>query len=102
MTGLISLRLPDDLLAKLTQEADQSGKPRSEIVRDAVSSYLAQLERERFLDAIARAARFRGPDEALALAEEALPFDNEALGLSEGRSVRERRSTYRVARKKRR
>jgi predicted transcriptional regulator len=82
VSGLISLRLADELLAKLEREAARAGKARSEIVRDAVVSYLSRQERDRFLADIARAAKVRGPAESLALAEEALPFDNEALGLA--------------------
>lgn len=101
MSELISLRLPDDLLASLTREAGRVGRPRSEIVREAVSTYLAQLERDRFLGEIARAARAGSSDEALYLAEEALPLDNEARDLAERRSVQDSRETYGMRRKKR-
>jgi predicted DNA-binding protein len=102
MPELISLRLADDLLSKLEREATRSGRGRSEIVRDAVTGYLAQLERDRFLAEIARAARARGPDEALALAGEALPFDNEALGLLDMPAVQDVRGSYRTKPRKRR
>ena len=95
---LVSIRLPDDVEARLSREAARLERPKSELARDAIIDYLARLERERFLGEIARAARARGDDEALATANEALLTDNEALALGEG--VRERKSSYRVARKR--
>jgi hypothetical protein len=49
---------------------------------------------------IARAARARGDEEALAVAREALSTDNEALTLGENLGVRERKARYRTARKR--
>jgi len=95
---LVSIRLPDDVEAQLSREAARLERPKSELARDAIIDYLARLERERFLGEIARAARARGDDEALATANEALLTDNEALAMSEG--VQERKSSYRVARKR--
>ena len=95
---LVSIRLPDDVEAQLSREAARLERPKSELARDAIIDYLARLERERFLGEIARAARARGDDEALATANEALLTDNEALAVSEG--VQERKSSYRVARKR--
>jgi predicted transcriptional regulator len=91
--SLVSIRLPDELEASLAREAERANRSKSEIARDAIVSYLRRLETERFLAEIARAARERGRDEALAAAEEALPLDNEALGIREG--VQERRASYR-------
>jgi hypothetical protein len=73
-------------------------RPKSELARDAIVDYLARLERDRFLGEIARAARARGDNEALATANEALATDNEALALGEG--VQERKASYRAARKR--
>ncbi len=95
---LVSIRLPDDVEAQLSREAARLERPKSELARDAIIDYLARLERERFLGEISRAARARGDDEALATANEALLTDNEALAVSEG--VQERKSSYRVARKR--
>jgi|SRR5687768_11287309 predicted transcriptional regulator len=95
---LVSIRLPDDVEARLTREAEQARRPKSEIARDAIVDYLERVERERFLAEIARAARARGDDEALEAAREALPTDNEALQIVEG--VREPVPAYR-ARKRR-
>jgi predicted transcriptional regulator len=97
--SLISIRLPGALDAELTRAAEASQRPKSELAREAIVEYLARRERERFLGAIARAAR-AGGNEGLAVAEEALPLDNEALDLAE-RGVRERAARYRKPRGKR-
>lgn len=101
MNGLISLRLPEELIARLDREANRTGRARSEILRDAVVEHLARNERERFLGEIARAARERGVDESLQLADEALSFDNESWKITEGHAAQEPGRPYR-ARKKRR
>lgn len=95
---LVSIRLPDDVEARLAREAARLERPKSELARDAIVDYLDRIERERFLGEIARAARARGDDEALAAANEALSTDNEALAMGEG--VRERKASYKPARKR--
>lgn len=80
--SLISIRLPDDLATRLAREARRSQRSRSEVAREAIVDYLARQERERFLDAIARAARAPG-ENSVAIAEKALPLDNEALEKTE-------------------
>ena len=89
----ISLRLPEELEVRLDSEARQAGVPRSEIARSAIESYLDRVERERVLVGFIAEARVTygdaaSRDEALALAEEALSLDNEALDQLEGRSAR--------------
>lgn len=86
--SLISLRLPDDLDALLNQEAKASQRAKSEIARTAIADYLKKQERERFMTAYVRSIASRDPSEALAMAEEFLPLENEALALAEsgGRS----------------
>lgn len=86
--SLISMRLPDDLDARLNKEAASSKRAKSEIARTAIVEYLAKQERERFIAAYVRSAKLRDPAEALAMAEEFLPLENEALALAEsgGRS----------------
>ena len=79
----VRIRLPDDVLARLAREATRLERSKSELARDAIVDYLQRLERERFLSDIARAARARGNDEALAIAGEALVTDNDALVLGE-------------------
>ncbi|MBL8529702.1 MAG: ribbon-helix-helix protein, CopG family [Burkholderiales bacterium] len=86
-----SLRLPDELEEKLGQEARREGIAQSEVARIAIAEFLARRERERFLAAFVAEARAAYGDsairrEALAIAEEALPLDNEALERAEARS----------------
>lgn len=86
-----SLRLPNELEEKLDQEARREGVARSEVARIAIAEFLARRERERFLAAFVAEAKAAYGDpairgEALAIAEEALPLDNEALARAERRS----------------
>lgn len=96
--SLISIRLPDEIEADLSDEAERSQRAKSEIVRDAIVDYLKRQERARFLAKIARAARAVGDSEAMAMAEEALPGDNEALEIAEA-MVNEPKGRY-VVRKR--
>ncbi len=102
--SLVSIRLPEAVEAQLIREAARTRRPKSEIARDAIIDYLERTQRERFLDAIARAAGDRGHAEALAAAEEALSIDNEALALGEAAQVQEPDAPSRVhaSKKKRR
>lgn len=99
----VSIRLPDDVERRLAQEVERSQRGKSELVRDAIIDYLDRQERERFLAEIARAARSRGDEEAIALAEEALPLDNEALELppEDPPRLHEPKAKYRTRRRKR-
>jgi predicted transcriptional regulator len=96
----LNMRLDDALDRRLQREAELQDRTRSELARQAIASFLAQRERQRFLDEIARAARRGSEREAVALAEEALGTDNEALAIAEHR-VSEPKGRYRVTRKKR-
>lgn len=96
----LNMRLDDDLDRRLTQEAELAAETRSELARRAIEAFLLQRQRQRFLDRIARAARARGPRDALAAAEEALATDNEALALGE-QGVAEPRARDRARRRKR-
>jgi len=83
-----SLRLPDDLESRLDEEARREGVARSEIARAAIVEFLAQKERQRFLAAFVGEARaaYANPKirkDALALAEAAVPLDNEGLRVAE-------------------
>lgn len=52
----ISLRLHEDLDQRLAEESALVGRPRSEVVRDALVHYLAEQERKRItVDGIAAA-----------------------------------------------
>jgi len=87
----ISIRLPDDLEQRLDAEATLIGRPRSEVIREALTSFLAERERARFMAEYAAeaAAMYRDPlvrQEALEIAEAFLPLENEALDRAEGRT----------------
>jgi len=98
--SLISLRLPDELDELLNREARTSKRAKSEIARTAIADYLQRQERERFMADYVRTAMREGREDLVALAEEALPLDNEALALTEsgGKSrvlaARESRAGY--------
>lgn len=83
--GMHSVRLPDDLDRQLAEEARLSHRKRAEIIREAVVLYLRQREKERLIAAMLEEARQLDQSEEVAIAEEALPLDNEALDLAEGR-----------------
>jgi len=53
----ISIRLPDELDARLEKEARLAGKKRSELAREAIALHLRRLERARFVAEMAREAR---------------------------------------------
>lgn len=85
-----SLRLPEELEARLDEEARREGVARSEVARAAIADFLAQKERQRTIAAFVAEARSAYSDpkyrkEALALAEEAVPLDNEGLRVAESR-----------------
>jgi metal-responsive CopG/Arc/MetJ family transcriptional regulator len=89
--GALSLRLPQDLEARLDEEARREGVGRSEVARTAIADFLERRERERYLAAFVAEARTAYANlgvraEALALAEEALPLDNEGLRVAEERA----------------
>lgn len=102
-----SLRLPEDLESRLDEEARREGVARSEIARAAIVEFLAQRERQRTIAAFVTEARaaYANPKirkDALALAEEALPLDNEGLRVAEGRGSYRAGSPARPRRKSRR
>jgi predicted transcriptional regulator len=83
-----SLRLPEDLESRLDEEARREGVARSEIARTAIAEFLERRERQRYIAAFVAEARAAYADpkirkEALALAEEAVPLDNEGLRVAE-------------------
>ncbi len=71
----ISLRLPDEIETRLTQEARIEGCPRSEVARTAIVEYLERREKERFMAEMVEEVRRAYADpalrrEALAIAED--------------------------------
>lgn len=90
--GAVSLRLPEDLEEKLSQEANLSGQPRSQLIREALVDLLSRRERERLEAAMVAAARALATDpaacaEALATAADFLPAENEAMERAETDAV---------------
>lgn len=88
-----NLQLPEDLESRLDEEARRVGVARSEVARTAIAVFLKRRERQRTIAAFVSEARaaYAEPKirrEALALAEEALPLDNEVLGQESGRRHR--------------
>lgn len=86
----LSIRLPDALDRQLQEEARRADKTRSELVRDIVAEYLNRQKRARFMAELTEEARraYSDPEirrEALEIAEDFLPLENEALDLAEGR-----------------
>ena len=79
----LSIRLSERLDGFLTAESRLAGQPKSLIARDALEQFLENRRRERFLAQMTRAATAIDSDENATLVEEALPFDNEALELTE-------------------
>lgn len=53
----ISLRLPDEIETRLSEEARLEGCPRSEVARTAIVEYLERREKERFMAEMVEEAR---------------------------------------------
>lgn len=88
--GTLSLRLPEEIEQKLADEARLANVPRSEVARQAIAEYLVRQEKERFMAELVAEARAAYANEevrreAIEIAEEFLPLDNEALDIAEGR-----------------
>ena len=81
----LSIRLSDDLDARLSEESRRAGQPKSLLVRTALEQFLAGRRRERLLARLAVTAAATESN-AGALAAEALAFDNESPALAEGRN----------------
>ncbi len=86
----LTLRLPDELDARLNRLAALEDKSRSELARTALDSFLRELERKRFMDELVSEAKAAYTNEAIRnevreMAEEFLPLENEALDNAEGR-----------------
>lgn len=86
----LTLRLPDELDDRLSRFAALEEISRSELARTALDSFLRELERKRFMEDMVSAARVLATNpearaESIAIAEEFLPLENEALDIAEGR-----------------
>jgi len=87
----ITLRLPGELDGKLMQEAEYEGVSRSEVVREAITEYLARKEEGRFMNEMIAEMHELQQDEgavreAREMVKEAMVTDNEALDLAEDRA----------------
>ena len=88
--GTLNLRLPDDLDNRLTKLAKAEDKSRSDLARAALEKFLLDMEREKFLAEMVKAARFLATNpearaESMAISEDFAFTDNEALDIAEGR-----------------
>lgn len=86
----LNIRLPDSLDQQLTALAAQTHQNRSDLARTALEKYLREQAQERMMAEMEAAFRILAthPEaraESIAIAEEFLPLDNEALDLAEGR-----------------
>lgn len=80
----ISLRLSDDIEARLAEEARIEERPRSEVVRAAIVEFLDRRERERFMAEMVAEMRAGYADaarreEALDIAESAVDDGLDAI-----------------------
>jgi predicted transcriptional regulator len=90
----LTIRLPEALDHQLAALAEAESKTRSEVARTALEKFFRDREREQLMAELVAAARqlAENPEaraEALEIAEEAIPFDNEALDIAEGRKLGE-------------
>ena len=86
----LNIRLTDQIEQQLAEEARRKNKTRSEIARDALTWYLTEIEKKRFMEQLLEEARTAYAidsirQEAQAIAEEFLPIENEMLEHVEGR-----------------
>lgn len=86
----LNLRLPDSLDRQLSALAAQTQQNRSDLARAALEQYVRDQERERLMAEMEAAFRVlaTSPEaraESIAIAEEFLPLENEALDFVEGR-----------------
>lgn len=83
--SVLAIRLSKRLEEGLDKETRLEKKSRSVLVREALAEFLKRREERRFMGQMIREMRGRDPGQAradLAMAEEAVAYDNEALDLS--------------------
>ncbi len=85
---MLNIRLTDQIEQQLAEEARRENKTRSEIARDALTWYLTEIEKKRFMDQLLEEARAAYANESIrqeakAIAEEFLPLENEVLNSAE-------------------
>ncbi len=79
----IYIRLPDDLARRLRTEMQCCEQSRSELIRDALTYYLQERERQRVLAAFAREASELDSKEIETLASDFAAAEQEALDKAE-------------------
>lgn len=84
----LNIRLTDQINQQLSHEAQRENRTRSDVARDALAWYLAEIEKRRFMNQLLEEARssYSQPaicDAAIQMAEESLPLDNEVLAAAE-------------------
>lgn len=79
----MTLRLDAALEKELEKERKVLHLTRSEVVRRAIQDFLRRQERQRFMDALVKAAKHRDPEEDRAMAEEGLEWGDRALSAAE-------------------
>ena len=85
---MLNIRLTDQIEQQLSEEARRENRTRSEIARDALTWYLTEIEKKRFMNQLLEEAREAYANEnirqeAKEIAEEFLPLENEALDIAE-------------------
>jgi len=88
----LNLRLPDSLDRQLSALAAQTQQNRSDLARAALEQYVRDQERDRLMAEMEAAFRVlaTSPEaraESIAIAEEFMPLENEALDFAEGREL---------------
>lgn len=86
--SMLNIRLTDQIEQQLSEEARRENRTRSEIARDALTWYLTEIEKKRFMDQLLEEAREAYANEnirqeAKEIAEEFLPLENEMLDIAE-------------------
>ncbi len=80
----LTIRVDPELDKKLGEIAADRELTRSEVVREALQRLVRDHERELLLKQMIAEYQVNSRAESIAIAEEALPTDNEALGRAEG------------------
>ena len=86
--SMLNIRLTDQIEQQLSEEARRENRTRSEIARDALTWYLTEIEKKRFMDQLLEEAREAYANEnihqeAREIAEEFLPLENEVSDIAE-------------------
>ncbi len=82
----VTIRLDENLEKLLEQELKMEKISRSDLVRQVLQDYLKRRKKDRLIQAMVQEMKSLSPEarqEGLALAEEFLPAENEALELGE-------------------